>query len=129
MQQHYDAIRQLGADVLIVCQARPEVLATFLREHPLPFPIVGDPERTAYRRFGLERTSWATMLRPGVIWGYLRLMFRGWRPQAVRPGEDVLQLGGDFILDREGRLVYAYRSAEPTDRPPVAGLLQRLREI
>lgn len=127
MQQHYEAIRGLGAEVLVACQARPELLAAFLREQPLPFSAVADPERAAYRRFGLERTPWSTFLRPGVIWRYLRLMRSGWRLQAVRQGEDVLQLGGDFILDAAGRLVYAYRSAEPTDRPAVATLLRVLR--
>ncbi len=127
MREHYDAIRQLGAEVLVVCQARPEVLAAFLREQPLPFPVVGDPERIAYRRFGLERTSWARLLHPGIVLRFVRLMFRGWRPQAPRQREDVLQLGGDFILDAAGRLVYAYRSAEPTDRPAVATLMGVLR--
>jgi hypothetical protein len=35
-------------------------------------------------------------------------------------GEDVLQLGGDFILDRHRRVVFAYSSANPTDRPAMA---------
>jgi hypothetical protein len=91
---------------------RPELLAVFLREQPLPFPAVADPGRVAYRAFGLARTSWATMLRPGVILRYLRLIFRGWRLQLVREGEDILQLGGDFVLDQDGRLTYAYRSGE-----------------
>jgi hypothetical protein len=69
------------------------------------------------------------MLRPGVILRYLRLIFRGWRPQLVREGEDILQLGGDFVVDREGHLIYAYRSAEPTDRPSVEALLQAMPEL
>jgi AhpC/TSA antioxidant enzyme len=129
VQRHYEEFRRLGAEVQVVTQARPDLLAAFLREQPLPFPAVADPERTAYRAFGLERASWATLLRPGVVLRYLRLLFRGWRPRPVREGEDVLQLGGDFVLDGEGRLVYAYRSAEPTDRPAVEALLQAVRDI
>jgi AhpC/TSA antioxidant enzyme len=115
--------------VLVVTQARPAILIVFLRELPLPFPVVADPERVAYHAFGLERTSWAAMLRPGVILRYLQLIFRGWRPRKVREGEDVLQLGGDFVLDGEGRLTYAYRSAEPTDRPSVEALLQAMSDL
>jgi peroxiredoxin len=123
-----EEFRRLGAEVLVVTQARPEVLAAFLREQPLPFDAVADPERAAYRAFGLERTSWAAMLRPWVLWRYLRLMLGGWRPRRLRQGEDVLQLGGDFVLDRQGCLTHAYRSAEPTDRPPVEELLRAVRE-
>jgi hypothetical protein len=67
------------------------------------------------------------MLRPRVLLGYLRLVWRGWRPRRAREGEDVLQLGGDFVLDGQGRLVFAYRSIEPTDRPSVEMLVQALR--
>jgi peroxiredoxin len=128
VQQHYEEIRRLGAGVLVVTQARPELLAVFVREQPLPFPVVADPTREAYRAFGLERTSWRTILRPGVLWQYLRLMLRGWRPRRPLPGEDVLQLGGDFVLDPEGRLAYAYRSAAPTDRPGVEDLVRAVGE-
>jgi hypothetical protein len=51
----------------------------------------------------------------------------GRHPDPARQGEDVLQLGGDFILDREGRLAYAYRSADPTDRPAVEVLLRAVQ--
>lgn len=129
MQQRYEEFRKLDAEVAVVSQARPEILALFLREQPLPFPVVADPERAAYRAFGLERTSWGRVLRPGVVLRFLRLLFRGWRPRRVRQGEDVLQLGGDFLLDAAGRLAYAYRSTEPTDRPTVEALLGAVRDL
>jgi peroxiredoxin len=128
VQQRFDEFRRLGAQALVVTQARPDCLAAFGRALPPPFPIVADPDRRAYRAFGLERTSWGTLLRPRVIFSYLRLLFRGWRPRRMVEGEDVLQLGGDFVVDGQGRLVYAYRSAEPTDRPGVEVLLKAVRE-
>jgi hypothetical protein len=59
-----------------------------------------------------------------VVLRYLGLIFRGARPRRPGEGEDVLQLGGDFVLDGAGRLVFAHRSAEPTDRPPIGQLLE-----
>ncbi len=127
MRQHYEEARRLGGEVVAVVLARPEALALFLQEQPLPFPLLADPTRAAYRAFDLGRTSWATIFRPDVLWRYLGLIFRGWRPRRKGEGEDVLQLGGDFVLDAGGRLVHAYRSAEPTDRPPIEELLEALR--
>jgi len=95
MRDHYEEIRRLNGEVLVISFA-----------------------------FDLERASWREILRSRVMWGYLRLMVRGWAPQRGNKGEDVLQLGGDFVLDEARRLVYAHRSAEPTDRPPVAELIQ-----
>ncbi len=128
MQGRYGEFRALGAQVLVVTRARPDFLSMFLRAQPLPFPAVADPERLAYRAFGLERASWGQMLRPRALLGYFRLMVRGWCPRPARGGEDVLQLGGDFVLDDEERLVYAYRSADPADRPSVDVLLQAVRQ-
>ena len=98
-----------------------------LRHEPRPFPFVGDPDREVYRYFGLERGGWGMFVTPRALWSYFRLMLRGWRLRSPIRGEDVWQRGGDFILDRDRRLVYAHRSADPGDRPSVETLLEQLK--
>ena len=121
---HADQFQSRHCGILIVTQARPDVLAGFLTRYPQPVPVVGDPERVAYKAFGLERTSWWTFFRPGVIWRYMTHMFHGVRVRKPYDGEDVRQLGGDFILTRSGDIVYSYRDPDPTRRPTVAELLR-----
>lgn len=118
--------RDAGCEILIVTQASPPLLRLFLNGNPQPFPVVGDPDRVAYRAFGLERTSWLTFLKPSVICGYLRLMLRGVRVKTPNAGEDVRQLGGDFVLDSDGKVVWRFTSADPTARPSVGELLRVL---
>jgi hypothetical protein len=118
-----DSLAEAGCSVLGVCQAKPEVLSRYLARHSWTVPVVGDPDRAAYRAFGLERTGWLTFLRPRVLWGYFRGMLRGYGLKSPYAGEDVLQLGGDFILERAGTVVFAHPSADPTDRPTVSQLL------
>ncbi len=115
-----------GCSVLVVSQAKPEVLALYLSRFAYSVPLVCDPERTAYTSFELERTGWLTFFKPRVLWGYFRGMWKGQRVRKPYAGEDVLQLGGDFILTRERKVVFAYPSADPTDRPAVADLLATL---
>ncbi len=115
----------MGAEVVVVSFVRPDRLAQYLRVHPWPFTVLADPDRSAYRAFGLGRASWLRLLRPRVMARYLQLVWSGWKPEAAQ--EDVHQLGGDFVLDGSGRLVYSYRSADPADRPPVAELLAAVR--
>jgi peroxiredoxin len=115
--------------VVAVSLTTPPRVAAYLQAHPLPFPAVSDPERAAYQALSLERTPWSSFLRPRVIARYLKLMFLGWRPQKSEKGEDVLQLGGDFVIDSTGRLTYAYRSREPTDRPPARALVEAVRTV
>lgn len=109
--------------MLVVSQAEPETLARYVERQKWHVPIVSDPERTGYAAFGLERTGWLTFFRPKVLWGYFRGMSRGYGFKKPNPEEDLLQLGGDFILNRQREIVFAYRSADPTDRPSIADLL------
>lgn len=128
-----DAARErfaaLGCSVLVVSQAKPEVLSLYLARQSWHVPVVCDPDRSAYAAFGLERTDWLTFFRPRVLWGYLRGMLRGYRVRRPYSGEDVLQLGGDFILNPRREVAFAYASADPTDRPTVEQLLAAIRSL
>ena len=128
MQKIYEQIKTLGGEVLVVSFTPPKLIAAYLAENPQPFPFVSDSERKAYQAFALGATNLRGLLRLGVIWHYLKLIFRGWMPKGPDKGADVWQLGGDFILDADGRLRYAYASKDSTDRPSNDELLKALRE-
>lgn len=40
--------------------------------------------------------------------------------------DDFYQAGGDFLVDRQGRILYAHRSIDPSDRPTVETLLKKI---
>ena len=116
-------LRAAGATVLCVTPSRPASVAGL----DLPVPVLCDPERAVYRYFGLEPGRWGMFFRPRVLGRYLRLIFLGWRPHAMAEGEDPKQLGGDVVLSNERRVLLAYRSADPADRPSVDELLRPLQ--
>jgi hypothetical protein len=125
VRDHLDEIQRAGADVLVVTQSRPEEASAA----SLPLPTVCDPDRAAYRYFGLDRGRWSMFFRWNVLARYLRLIFTGWRPRRVEAGEDLLQLGGDFILSADRRLLYAHRSNDPADRPAAADLVAQIERL
>ncbi len=61
-----------------------------------------------------------------VLGRYIRMIFSGLWPHRPEAGEDVYQLGGDFVLSAERRILFAYRSQDPADRPTVDDLIQHL---
>ncbi len=128
MQTHADAIREAGGCILVVTFSRPDVLASYLKQHPWPFPVVTDPERKAYTELNLGRASLATIFRPTALRHYAGLIAKGWLPRLPVGGEDPYQLGGDFVLNSERRLIFAHRSTDPSDRPRLAVLLDAVRE-
>ena len=129
MAKIYDQIKALGGEVLVVSFTPPAKVAAYLARGPLPFPVVSDPDMAAYRAFGIGRTSWKSILKPAVLWRFVKVMLHGWLPRKPGANEDVLQLGGDFVLDRQRRVVYAHASRDPTDRPSNAELLNAVRSV
>ncbi len=125
MEKHLDEIRQAGAEVMVITQSQPKAVAAL----SLPLPTLCDPERIAYRAFGLDRGKWSMFFRWKVLARYLRLVFTGWMPRGYEVGEDVLQLGGDFLLSADRRLLYAYRSNDPADRPAAKDLVEEVRRL
>lgn len=126
MQRRHDEIRQLGGEVIVISFAGPERVAEYQRVHQLPFPVLADPELAAYRALGLGRAGWRKLMGWRVAVRYVALMFRGWLPRRPAKDENPHQLGGDFVLDGDGRIVYAYHSRDPADRPGVQELIDAL---
>ena len=127
MRGRYQEIRELGGEVLVVTFSSPERAAVRSAAQEFPFLIASDPDMRAYRAFGLERCSGWTFARPGIVLSYLGLILGGRRPHAPAPEDDLLQLGGDFVLDGERRLIYAHASRHPANRPRADTLLAAVR--
>lgn len=113
---------ELGARPICITFAPPSLLAGFERQMGLGLPLYGDPDRSVYRALGFPRASLARVwLDPRVWLDYAKLLARGRR--FTRIEQDTLQLGGDAIVDAEGRLRWIYRSRGPEDRPSVDELI------
>jgi peroxiredoxin len=125
---HYADFRALGAEVVAVTFQPPAQAAAFLAREALPFPLLCDPQRQTYQLLAAGRTSWRGLLRLGILARYLSWIIKGWWPRKINKGEDIFQLGGDFVLDAQGQLVFAHRSADPTDRPSWQELLEAARQ-
>jgi hypothetical protein len=124
-----DDFAKLNTKIVVVVQAKPEVLKTFLDRHPQPVKFVCDPTREAYKQFQLKRNSLIKFLRLWEIWGYLKIIGSGFKPTLPYAGEDYQQLGGDFILNKQGELLYEARPTGATDRPSAEQLLQVIRQL
>ncbi|MBI4787306.1 MAG: redoxin domain-containing protein [Chloroflexi bacterium] len=126
MCQCIDEIRAAKARIILVSFGLGYQARAWQQETGACFTLLLDPERAAYRVYGLEHSllrSW----QPKVWWEYARLMLAG-RPWRGIQG-DSAQLGGDFIVDGHGVIRFAHRSHDPTDRPSAAQLLDALTQL
>ena len=124
LRQHTSDLEALKTNVVIISFGSPYNLQLWEKETKSQFTLLLDPERNAYRAYGLERS----MLRS---WGlntfltYSRLMLSGRKWRGIQG--DSGQLGGDFIVNANGIIRLAYYSRDPSDRPSVSHLLDILR--
>jgi peroxiredoxin len=123
-----DEFDRRGVVIAVVSFAAPAKLADYQERRRWPFIMLADPDRIAYRAFGLKRLSWFRLFSPATIRAYWNLLRQGMKRDPWA-GDDVHQAGGDFLLDREGNIRFAHRSQDPADRPPPASLLQAIDSI
>ncbi len=126
MRSYHNQIRFFNGTVWVVSFGKKAWAKNWLAETQAPFPLLLDPERNAYRAYGLDyslRRSWGLK----TMWHYSRLLLTGRRWRGIRG--DSGQLGGDFIIDRQGLIQLAYPSHDPTDRPSMAMVLEVLRKV
>lgn len=101
----------------------------WLQETKCPFPYYRDPTRALYNHLGLRRSI-------KKVWNTSTLRFYGCEsakgtplPQSYSDIEDdPHQMGGDFILNKDLKIVFVYRSKTPSDRPGVDEVLEALKQ-
>ena len=128
MWRQRSSLAELNTDILLVSFEPLERIAWYLEEADFSWPALSDEDRTLYRAYGLERTTFVrAWLSPRTVWHYLRAALRGQRIR--RPAADSLQLGGDVLIDPAGIVRFIHRSSEPADRPTVERLKTIARSV
>ena len=125
MKSFKDEFDRRGVAIVVVSFAEPERLVPYQEHHHWPFVILADPERTVYQAFALKRLSWFRVFSPPTLRLYFRLLREGKKFQNYGK-DDYYQAGGDFLIDREGDILFAHRSRDPADRPPIEMLLEAI---
>ena len=112
--------------VVVACGIQKSGLK-WMETTKLSFPLFLDIDLKLYRLLGLRRSVkrvWGVY----SLLGYAEEKVAGKKSTPRYEGDDVHVMGGDFIVNSAGQLVYAYQSKTQRDRPAVGDLLQFLSE-
>lgn len=92
-----------------------------------PFTFLRDGSRSAYELLDLGRAPLLrTYLHPDVLRPYVGFALQGRFPK-LRKHQDRRQLGGDFVVGRDGHVIFAHPEQGPEDRVPVGDLVNAAR--
>lgn len=103
------------ANVAFVTMVAVPLAARFRTWLRSPHAFLCDPDRVVYRAFGLERGSPGQLFAPAVLARGAAALRAGHRQG--RPQGDVWQLGGTFVIDREGLVRAAFPARDAGDHP------------
>lgn len=121
LSKRAEGYQQQGLELIAVFQSPSEKILQYAGKQRPPFPIIPDPRRLLYRRYGVER-SWLGLLRafasrlPEVV----KAIASGFRPGSVE-GE-LHRVPADFIVDEEGRLLVTFYGKDIGDHLPLEAL-------
>jgi AhpC/TSA antioxidant enzyme len=122
---HRQRLDALGTAVFVAFDEPDRLRGSLVQGLEVPYPVLVDRDRSAYRAWGLGRASVVRIWGDPAVWRfYAAELARGARLR--RPGTDTFQLGGDFIVDPAGVVAYS-RPQQRDDRPPVGELLRELK--
>lgn len=118
-------LKKKKLSLVIVTQGTPEEAKAFCAERAPNVTCLADPERRAYRAYGLERaTVWQSFISLNVWRSNRRLKKdRGWTTDLPPQGQDALQMAGTFIIAPDGHIRLPYYYDDIADHPSVELLL------
>ncbi len=115
-----EEIEAAGLQIVTVLQGTPEANQPFAQKFAPGLYWLADPERKAYRAFGLERGSlFQTFLNPKVWSAVSRSRKKGYRVERPPAGQDAMQMSGIFIVSRDGKIELPYYFDHIADHPPL----------
>ena len=119
------AFDQQGVQIVFVGMGNPAEAREFQADRNLPFEILADPDRVAYRAFGLPEGRVSQLAGPSVVGASLRAMKNG-----AGVGKAIgnrRQLPGTYIVDQNGSLLFARPAAHAGDIADVETIMAALK--
>jgi peroxiredoxin len=120
-----EKIKKAGLDIAVVTQGVPEETELFAKKHAPGLKAYSDPERSAYRAYGLERGSiFQTFLNLKVLRAVRQAGKKGYHVETPPDGQDAMQMSGTFIISPQGRVLLPFYYDNIADHPALDLLLE-----
>jgi len=114
-------LAQLDVQPLVVTFESESATVEYAKETELPWPLLIDPDRHLYRAYGMGRARLRHLWGLGTMRAYWREARQGRFPRI--PRADVVQQGGNVLIDPGGIVRFHHIGRGPADRPSVRVIL------
>ena len=125
LKTDYEKFAQRGAQVLVVLQSDPKLVEAEAPKGTLPFDIICDPEQTLYKQFEIKPAKsmlgLVSFSLPGKMGAAKKMGFEHGKYEGNEQ-----QLPAVFLLDENGKVMYAHYAKNLTDMPSHDEMLSML---
>lgn len=111
--------------MVVVARGTESDARSWLDAYKSPYQLLLDLPLRLYRELGLRRSVKAVWRIVGMM-GYAEDSVAGVPGYPSYPGDDIHLMGGDFITNSTGTLVFTHASTTPSDRPSLQQILSAL---
>ncbi|CAI9730810.1 Hypothetical predicted protein [Octopus vulgaris] len=123
-------LKALGCDVLLLFFGSQKSIKQWLAETKSSFPSFQDSSKNIYSALGLRRSVKEVFCMKTTQYYAAEMASDGIIPTPYKDfNEDIYQMGGDFIIDQTGKILFTYRSQTPSDRPSAEQILGTLKNF
>jgi peroxiredoxin len=129
LREDCERFERMGADVTLVGQGTPQECTEFCDARRVPFRVLVDPDRSAYRAYGLGKGGAMQIVGPQVMLPWVRNELRSETRQRGLRGGSLTQMPGTFVVDTAGIVRLAHRSRHVADVPRNHVILGALAEL
>ncbi len=138
MREQVDTIQNKGVSIIAVVPADSDQIKQFLKVYgPYPYKILGDPNLNAYKELPLKRVSIVKSVKimsQYLFAGRIREIFPK-DPEQMKIvknamfRQDVYQLGGTWLIDTSGEILWQHIDLEPADHATIPTILHVIDEF
>ncbi len=119
------ALEAAGLSVVVLTPDRPSRARKFVEEYRVPFPTLTDPDRNAYRAYGLMDGSFGQLVNRRIFTEGVKATMNG--TFLRRTTSAPRQLPGTAIVDSSGRLRHLHHARDAADHLTSQELIELAR--
>uniref|UniRef100_A0A3B3Z8R8 Uncharacterized protein n=1 Tax=Periophthalmus magnuspinnatus TaxID=409849 RepID=A0A3B3Z8R8_9GOBI len=113
-----------GVRVLVVSFGCRDGATHWISETGCAFDMLLDPQRQLYVAFSLGSSLWKVLnFRNMLVYGEYVAQDQEFPKDLPSIQDDMFQLGGDFVLNEHGSVLFSHCCQSPIDRPSVYRIL------
>jgi peroxiredoxin len=120
---------EAGANVVLIGHGDRQAAEEFRKGKLVSFTFLLDPDRAAYRAYGLARGGLMQVFGPSTALPFLTANLRPETRQRGLKGGDLMQMPGTFVIDADGVVRFAHRNKHVADSPRNQDILEALGRV